>query len=106
MLVLLGGKEAARDAVRFLEGPSEGRVLLLAMLVGAADETLVIARVFNNEEVDISTQPSTLQSFLKRIRALFGDDRRCFELPGLTSAAPRVLEWGLLPGWAPEAAPH
>ena len=95
MAVVRRGKDEGKDAVRFLEHLSPERVLLLAMLADAADEALVVTRVFDTEDIDISTQHSTLEIFLERIWALFGDHPQCFELPGFTSATCNMLAEGV-----------
>eukprot|EP00974_Lingulodinium_polyedra_P076159 7374591-Lingulodinium_polyedra.AAC.1 len=58
IFVFCRGKEEARDVVRSLDRPSVERALLLAMLAGVADESLIVTRMFGNEEVDVSAQQS------------------------------------------------
>ena len=69
--IMRHGKEEARDATSFLEGLTEEKVLLLAMLADAADECLVVTRVFDQEDAEISSQASVLRHFQDRLHALF-----------------------------------
>ena len=63
------------------------------MVVDAADETMgvVVPRVFDAEDIDISIQNGTLKAFLQRIWALFGPRAQCVEVPRFTFATCTLL---------------
>ncbi len=92
-IVVLRVGEEAHDAAKFLKTLTAERVLLLAMLSDAADESLVLTRIFDEEGVDIAAQLTIIENFQQRIHALFMDGK-CFQLPGFTSAACAMLEKG------------
>lgn len=80
------GKQEARDADAFLDALDPPNVLQVGMMADAADETLTLIRIFDDESCDISTQAAAVGAFLKRVSLLFEKDR-CFSLPGYTKAS-------------------
>ena len=88
--IMRHGKEEARDATSFLEGLTEEKVLLLAMLADAA-ECLVVTRVFDQEDAEISSQASVLRHFQDRLHALFTKGQ-VFHLESFTAIACKNLQ--------------
>lgn len=62
---------SGRSAARFLELVTGEELLQLALLADAADEALVLVRMVDVEDVDLSEIPTFVGQFIQRIAALF-----------------------------------
>ena len=81
------GRAAATLAEAWLAGLSEERYLQAAMMADAADEGLLLVRICDHEIVDTADLPGEVQSFLGRVRFLFGPRGGCTEVEGYTKYA-------------------
>ena len=84
------GADEARDAVSFLVGLTEEKVLLLAMLADAADECMEMSRILDQEDAELISQVGVLRHFLDRIHTLFTSGQ-IFALDTITSATCKNL---------------
>ena len=65
---------SGRSAARFLELVTGEELLQLALLADAADEALVLVRMVDVEDVDLSEIPTFVGQFIQRIAALFKEE--------------------------------
>jgi hypothetical protein len=85
----------AKDMDAFLEYivSRNGEVYLqLGMLADAADEALLVTRIFDDECSDTATAVEDLAIFQERVHALFGSSEGCFHLQGFTQFAAEFVE--------------
>ena len=68
----LSGK-AAKAWLEFLD---EERCVQAAMLADAADESLLLTRIFDSEHVDTATVHREITHYLRKIKSLFGPDAK------------------------------
>ena len=86
-------KDDADAFLRLLMG--DGEVYLqLAMIADAADEALLVTRLFDTEDCDSATTLDDLGNFKKRIHVLFGESTGCFHMQGYTHFACDYLASG------------
>ncbi len=100
----IDGQQHAEDAEHFLRYitadasgdqatvTGEEVYLQLAMLADAADEALLVVRIFDDEDADSATTATYLSEFQRRIYALFGDPPGCRTLRGFTQFAIEFLQ--------------
>ena len=81
----------SKHAQRLLDFISAERLLQIAMLADAMDESLMHIRFCDAEDVDNARLPFENQRFLTRIVFLFGPQEKCFQ----TGSLPR-LRFGLI----------
>ena len=87
----------APDADAFLDllGADDGEAFLqMAMIADAADEALLVTRLFDDELADAATTDHDLDEFQRRAHALFGEEAGCFTLRGFTQHAVEFLQAG------------
>ena len=77
-------KQAKRSA-QFLLFLDDEKLLSLAMLADAADESLLLTRVLDNEDVDPAVANEEVMDYVGRIEGLFGNEKRCLTATGYTS---------------------
>ncbi len=95
ILIERAGEDEARDAEAFIHALSEEKCIQLGMLADAADEALLLTRVFDvdPEKLDPSAQAYDVLLFRKRVHTLFGGPRaQCLELTGFTKEVICFLE--------------
>ena len=63
------------------------KYLQLAMIADAADEALLVTRLFDDEDCDSATTLEDVGNFKTRIRVLFGESEGCFHMQGYTHFA-------------------
>lgn len=68
----------------FLAWISNKRALLLGMLADAGDESLCLTRFFDNEQMDVAELNAEVDSYIGRIKALFGENPVCFDTTSFT----------------------
>jgi len=78
-------------ATAWLKWLSPRRVLLAAMAADAADEAMLVTRVFDKEQFDVARVSTMLSDFLCRIEMLFGQGGGCLRGMGFTRFIVRTL---------------
>ena len=85
---------AGPRAEAFLNSLTAERLLQAGLLADGMDEAMLLIRSVDVEEVDVSAIPLLVQSFVDRLHALFGPDRRALKCPGYTSHVVDLLKSG------------
>ncbi len=65
------GKKPARVALAFLEGLTVEKMVQVAMMADAAQETLAVTRAFDTEEYDLARMPSAIHAHIRTLEYLF-----------------------------------
>ncbi|MCP4240808.1 MAG: hypothetical protein GY772_09640 [bacterium] len=78
---------------RWLSTVSSEELLQLAMCADAADETMLLLRVFDSEQMDIATRFGNIERFLQRVTSLFNHGQ-CLVTMGYTRHCKDILESG------------
>ncbi len=90
------GSKPAKAALAFLEGLTEERVVQVAMMADAAQETLLITRMFDTEGYDLAKVPSAIRAYVKTLEHLFLQSPPGCQETGYAAFAIRTLQKPLL----------
>ena len=76
--------EAGKNATHWLNWIDSEKALQSSMMSDASDQTMVITRLNDNENVDGAVLTREVKHYLNTIDQLFGKDARCLEVFGYT----------------------
>ena len=78
----------------FLEGLTCEKLIQLAVLADALDESMVLLRSVDEENVDVSGIPIAVQAYVDRLHSLLGPNRSALTCHGYTQHVCRLLDDG------------
>lgn len=78
-------------AGKWLQWLSTEKCLMAAMLADAADQSMMLTRVLDNEDMDPAALNAEVSVFVTAIETLFGEQRKCLTLVGYTQAMMSLL---------------